>query len=447
MGCREAQLWCVLIPLVALGCSDSPRAADDVVEISQYSRLPGLAATHNQALREELARLRSERATPDLLARRVHQRGVTLPGNPRFNGVIAIEQALPENIRPSFLADVQRVYPQHRFEFDQRRLQRASEIRANYRPQLFALQQLVKRSDLEFSWDPTQGLGDELPFIELAHAGNRMMALVVADLIEHGRLSEAVDSLIPLFRMAQALGEVRHLVPRIAAVHMRREILEIARAICQHSNVDREIQRQLQQQLTAQVAQLPPDGDAWIGDRAAGLHLYELIRDGYLLSVLTYDELKKFRDEVGIEQLGELVAKNLDNDELFYLETMRKTIEACQQPFYQRLSQLHEIKRNLENLRQGSDYPFVADHFLLKELVVGQRLQALDRARLEAWQLALRSAIDGQADSTTNPMTGHPFILDIQPDRVIVDGIDPTSGESAVQIPVLGQSSPDSVSP
>ena len=54
----------------------------------------------------------------------------------------------------------------------------------------------------------------------------------------------------------------------------------------------------------------------------------------------------------------------------------------------------------------------------------GQRLQALDRARLEAWQLALGVFADRKPTPIINPLNGRPYVVEVRPEAVIVDGID-----------------------
>ena len=116
---------------------------------------------------------------------------------------------------------------------------------------------------------------------------------------------------------------------------------------------------------------------------------------------------------------------------------MRDVIEACDQPFYERTELLSQIENNLQVLRATESYPFVSDELLLIELSQGHRLQALDRARCEAWALALRIATDGKpAQLPTNPLTGDRFVIDTTARRVIVDAIDPESQHRAVRVPI-----------
>ncbi|MDP6557360.1 MAG: hypothetical protein QGG71_22030, partial [Pirellulaceae bacterium] len=88
------------------------------------------------------------------------------------------------------------------------------------------------------------------------------------------------------------------------------------------------------------------------------------------------------------------------------------------------------------SLRDSLAYPLVADLILWKNVQEGQRLQALDRARCEAWSIALAASVGAPRPAyNINPLTGRRYIIDPRPDKVIVDGIDPNRGASPIIIP------------
>ena len=65
-------------------------------------------------------------------------------------------------------------------------------------------------------------------------------------------------------------------------------------------------------------------------------------------------------------------------------------------------------------------------------------MMALDRARCEAWALALRMA-SGNAPSkpTINPLTGDEFFVEVTAARIVVDAVDPERGVPAAIVPRL----------
>jgi hypothetical protein len=368
------RLFCAGLISTLLGCGDSgKKAARDLVDISRYQGLPGLSNTHHEGLQAELGRLVSERATPELLviSSRVGSVGVTALPKRRFNGTLALANLLPEPLLAQLQKAVDRAYPTGRFEFTARQLERAQKVSQEYREQRLAFREFLDDPDFVFQLDHSRGLGADTTFVDAMRAASRLESFELAMTIEHGQLQAAVDSVETLFSGAQALAAVRQLVPRGAAVHMRHELLEVIRAICHHPSVDSQIYKRLLRLIDDQLANLPPDADAWTGERAAGLHTYELIRDGYLLSVISYEELQEYRDEIGIQRFGKLVMKNLDEDEFFYLEAMRTTIQQCQRPFYQRQAHFQKLESDLESRREQADYPIIADHLLLSDSRAG----------------------------------------------------------------------------
>ena len=86
---------------------------------------------------------------------------------------------------------------------------------------------------------------------------------------------------------------------------------------------------------------------AWIGDRAQGLHTYELIRDGYLTSLLSRSELALLNEDRQFNAFLRATTENVDADELFYLRTMRRIIQECAQPFFHRKLTLQQLEEDL----------------------------------------------------------------------------------------------------
>lgn len=428
-----AAFGCVFL----VGCENAKSGQSDVEQaIAQYANLPGARQSHNPELLAEIARLQSERATPLLLATRDRDVGVGAPTG-RFPGNRELESIFPDNELRVLESTLDRVYPSGRFQFDARQLERAIAVVNSHRSQLARFQTLAKQENLVFEWDVTKGITAEFGFLDPARAGTRLLLLDSGRLIEHAELPAAIDLITSAFHFCRAVAEVAHVVPRVAAVHTRQEILEVVRAIATHPGVDRDSLQRLETLVDLEIAALPPDERAWFGDRAVGLHLYEMIRDGHLLSMLTYKELQQFRDEIGIQRLGSLVTDQIDQDQVFYLDTMRELITACQSPYYQRREQLESLTRELELRRNSANYPFVADYFLLGDVSAGHRLLALDRARLTAWHLALKAASGReQSGSPTviNVLTGFPYVIDIRRDRILVDAIDPEKLEPPIEL-------------
>lgn len=419
------------------GCS---KTADDTLELDatldQYAELPGLKLSHSPALQSEFARLVSEHATPALLSPTPLSED-TVPPQPRvhFDGNQAIVELFPSKVREALeeldLTSVeQRYHPDRRLQRDQKTLSEHAKRLADY-------EELIQKEDLEFSIDHRAGITAPLEFIDSVEAGNRLAILRAFFDIEHGRLERAARSIEVALHGAATLARCQHLVARIAAVHLRQEATTVLQRLVMHPQADQVVLNRLLTLLEEQLQNWPSDAHAWVGDRSVGLHTYEMIRDGHLLSMLQYDELKELNSEIGIAKLGPLVMNNLDADELFYLRTMRAIIDSCEKPYFARRTVLRQLETDLAALRDSSVYPYVADQILLVDVARGQHLQALDRARVLAWRSALGLATgsqDGQLPN--NPVTGVPFVVDRFNSQILVDGIAPESGEPPVVVPL-----------
>ena len=95
--------------------------------------------------------------------------------------------------------------------------------------------------------------------------------------------------------------------------------------------------------LEQQITQWSDDCMAWIGDRALGIHAYEMVRDGNLMSILTKQEIDELEVKGDLRAFDKAVLASIDDDECFYLSAMRQVIDASQKPYYQRLPTFEQI--------------------------------------------------------------------------------------------------------
>jgi hypothetical protein len=237
--------------------------------------------------------------------------------------------------------------------------------------------------------------------------------------------------------IARILAAERQVVSRLGAVHVRRDALAVLARIVQHPACEGSHRRLAMNRIATELDHWPPDRRAWVGDRALGLHVYEMVRDGQLAAVLTEDERVRIRRTASLDELQQAVKANVDADEMVYLKLMRRLIDACDQPYYQRREVLGAIEQELFEMRDSTEYPFVADTILLTDVDKAHRLQAVDRARMDAWLLALQAATSNAPPPSppVNPLTGEPLRLSVEPARIVVDGIDPATDERVV-VPV-----------
>lgn len=425
--------------LVACGKAKSPDV-ETAKGLTKYGALPGMKASHLQGLRDELARLESERMTASQLI----DKGFTVPTAWGAASGETVSREAPASLLAVFthelgkelLQQLDDLYPAGPFVFSSDALQAAIQLKDRYDVQRRRIRRIVADLDHGFDIQLTQGLAADTSYTDVVTIGNRLDAIVAAELLHGDDPSAAIMILREMTVTIESLADEKHIVPRIVAVHRRGEALRVMEAIATHPRATVETHRQLARLIDDQLAGWPADASAWIGDRAIGMHTYELVRDGYLLSILAADERSRLKREVGFDRLAKQVTDNLDQDELFYLHSMRQVIAGCDRPYHQRERLFRQINQRLESLRDSLAYPLVADLILWPDVQEGHRLQALDRARCEAWSIALEASVGAPRPRyNVNPLTGTRYIIDLRADKVIVDGIDPDGGSSPIVIP------------
>jgi hypothetical protein len=444
---RQGLLLLAMALCLALPCStgcrrDRSGSPVDPDTIAAYGKLPGLRESHHPELRAELARLVSERATPALLTREA-QLARRSAGD--HNTTLEAADFACNPLADIFPADLLRraepraaeLVASDQFQFSDSHLEAAAQFRELLEPQRQRFRESIQQPDFTFAVRHVDGLMADLSFIDAAQLGSRLEALWAAELIGRGRPDEAIEPLVSMLRAVGLLAAESHPATRMAAAHMRAEALHLLGAIARHPHVSHDAHVRLSRLLADQLAQWPPDANAWIGDRAQGLHTYELIRDGHLLSVLRPEEIREIEREEGQKALGSVEGESLDNDELFYLNAMRTIIDSCEQPYWRRKGVFQQIRKQLEELRNTDDFPLVAARVLLTDMEMGHQVQAQDRGRCEGWALALAAALGRKRpDYEANPLTGTPYRVREQADRITVWEAGPPSDGRPIVIPI-----------
>lgn len=419
------QMLAILCIVASLGCDvRPPRKFTRAEDLERYAHLPLAQATHDPKLRAELARVVAEGGTPAQLAGLL-EGPARIKSQPGLHPIVAaLQESFPTDVRDGLASRLNSVYPDGEFQFAPLLRSAALELSKSAGDRREAFHRFMMTHSISPAYPHAVGAAANIEYLTNVEVANRLTGLHIADRLEANQLAEAIESLDVMFRACEWLIHEKHPVPRIEGAKMRDEALTALGAIANHPQATSAVRNQLLQLLDRQLSNWPPDSNAWIGDRAEGLHTYELVRDGYLLSLLPYNKLRKWREEIGIDKLGELVAENIDNDELFYLATMRQVIAACDKPYFERSSEFHQIQESLERLRSSDRYPFVADQLLLSDLASRHEVIALDRARCLAWQIALTAAQGGKQNAgTINPLTGGTYSVLRVSGTVTVDGI------------------------
>ena len=290
------------------------------------------------------------------------------------------------------------------------------------------------------------GVLADMEFLDPLAIGCRMEAATAALSLADNRPDDALPHLETMLRAARLLAAEPNVTLRIAAVNVRADALQVLRAIAAHEHASRATHEQLFALLTLQTADWPDDARTWIGDRAAGLLVYELVRDGQYLSLLTKDEVRALEEQRIVRVTAKAVMRHIDEDELFYLRAMQRMIDACPSPYSQRAAVLQQIRSELAASEATADYPLVAGNVLLADFETGHRRQAEDFSRCQAWTLALGTTLGRETIAApTNPLTGRPYQIERTPLSVTVADVIDGRDEPCI-VPLLAQRRIDGLS-
>ena len=391
--------------LLAGGCGGQ-QAADvpDRPVAESYGTLSGLKAAPDKKLRDELARITEEGGTPELLGK--------TPVAEQENVAAGLAGLFPEEKIDSILEQSEKIFPAGKFEFDPIRLLRATSFRKKYDAQRLRARAALGRPQCDFGIRFMAGLLADCGFIDVLRICARLEAFQAAESLAGGAPDEAIESLEFMFRLASCLGAEKHSTVRLEAAFLRTEAFCVLQAIVQHERITRERLDRLYQTVQRQLAGWPDDAHAWIGDRALGLHAYEVVRAGNLEDLLSEEEIGQFQQDGVLKDLLAAASQSVDHDELYYLQTMRKIIDSCSQPYHTRLPLFDSIASELQEVRASPEFPIVAAWvLLLPDIRKGHAIQAQDRANWEAWARALALATGRRMPPyRVNPLTGREYL-------------------------------------
>ena len=231
---------------------------------------------------------------------------------------------------------------------------------------------------------------------------------------------EALNALRSIMKAVEIASRQKELNLRFDAAYIRENALDAVQTLVRHPRFGLHDARGVLEILDNQLANWPSDALAFEGERTAAVWLYELARRGRLLNMIAQQDI------AALQELGTLVSversalNNIDADELYYLTRMSEIIFLCrnQDRYFDRIPSLVRWEDGLEVLRADlNNYPILAGAILLRDVRTIMYRLAIDRARTEAWSLALAAAIRDKSDrATVHPITGRPYSIRVETD-------------------------------
>ena len=442
--------WMLLFAVALAGCAEpGPIELATDADVQALGELPGLRATADARLLDELARIEQQGGTPLLLLRR------EVPD--AQNVWEGLERLFFPEFRESNLEKTTEIFKRLYFRprdrrareggrylvIDPRVLADAASFREAKQRQQEAADKALERRQCDFGLDPMMGLVNDLTFIDTLRVLAHLEAFLAADFLALGEVTgdaslgeedrapgklrktmsheNPIESVKIMLRLADLLARQKHLATRKSGAVVRADALVVLRAIVDHPRTTRDDLAKLYELIEQQLAAWPADADVWIGDRALGMHCYELVRAGHFDLLVDQQQLAAFKEEGISADLQAAVLEHVDQDELFYLQTMRKIITACQTPPAKRTAaSLAARAKVLEDLRQELQrrrydvQTLVACRVLLGDVRPAMARLAEDRAACEAWALALAEALGKprpQSVPPLNPVDGSRYMI------------------------------------
>ena len=426
-----------LVACLLSGCapadSRTPSADGPSDHIQRYAGLPGLSSSPHAGLKAELALLQQEQMTP--LALDAQQDALrSQAGSPEVAGRNMLAESIPAISRPLLKAQLDEVYRSGPLRLSPLQMERAREISRRWADDRARFEQALNACGGGLGLRMADGILADVRFLDVTSLGCRLEALAAAEALAENQPEAAIAPLAVMLRSAQVLAKEWNVTSRVTAANLRSDALHVLGAVANHEHATRQTHERLAELLARETADWPSDAAAWVGDRAAGLIAYELVRDGYYFSLLEQSELQKLRAGGLVDASAKAVMRNLDGDELFYLAAMRRMIESSRLPYYERLPELRAIRRELAAREASADYPLVAGRLLLNDFETGHCRQAEDLALALGWKLALQHATSRASPGLViNPLTGESLEMEASAGFVRIGGLQQPA-EGAVQI-------------
>lgn len=400
----RATLPLALLLCVATGCDRAPTRMEKELTrvLEQYGGLKGAGDSPNEALRNEIDRIRETGGTPAQL----DESSVA----DEENLAMALTGLVKKRRVQSVLSYSEELIPQGRFHFDALKLEEVRAFLGRHDDALRQVDEALARPRCDFQLQHSAGYFADTRRVDCAVIAGRFKALDAAVRMHDEGPDSAMGPLRAMFRLAACLSREKQVTCRLYAARMRHDALLVLAAMAVDPRTDVRTVGEAFSLLREHLDGWTPDADAWIGDRALGMHFYEVVRDGRMVHVLTDEEHDRFLDNAAEDEFIAAAQSQVDRDELFYLQTMAKVIAACERPSYQRGDVFAEMQESLDELKTLGETPLVAEGYLLRNIQRSQETQAADRAMCEAWALVLAHTLGVKPPPySINPFSGVPY--------------------------------------
>ncbi len=411
---------CALLPFVLSGCTRTSEPDSAMLkQARKYAALPGLRGASHPQLLPALQQIESQQQTPAQL-------DAASPGESYAPFVLAY----PALSRPAIQREVNSLWPTTSLRLEPGALQKARELLS----QQAAARQRFARALREMGARPRLRIIDSLvaddEWLDAITTGCRIEGLAAAEALAEQQPEAASAPLERMLQASQQLTREGNLNARLAAAAIRADSTQVLHAIANHPAASVATLQHLLQLLGTHTADWPSDERVWIAERAHGLLTYEVVRSGYYSSLLPHHQQVVLERKGLVHSTAAAAVRDVDQDELFYLRAMQQQIAAAKLPYFQRKTVIEQLQAELQTRSESGEYPLVAGSLLLNKIAEIHRTQAEDRARCEAWLIALTAACERPlGDLPICCLTGSAYELQADRERVRIQGLNLRAGE------------------
>lgn len=405
-----------LASLALAGCRPSTRASStsapkptSLAGLKYFASLPGLKASSHALLQAELARLEEEKQTPLQIDAALPPAKTKTSSTPPLQD---LERAFPLLSRQLVLQQVAEAYPVDGFATTPAQQERAKELLVRYKHGRALFSQCLPASGSGYGLQTAHGYLAKYDFLDVLEIGVRLSLLSAADHLRSGDFPATIDELQLASEALIPLAKEPSLLARSTATRLRGEWCAASNLLLQSLVLPQDLRLALLQSIRAQQSQLVPAAFHFSAERAAGLLVYEWVRQGSFLSLLSSEEIKTLTDQGLLPATRQAAQQNVDEDELFYLTQMRQLIAASSRPFFSQLETFQKINDELATRQKEGTYPLLAAR-LLQDLQAASRWIALDETHLAAQEIALATSLSVRPQSPEIcPLNGNKFTVE-----------------------------------
>lgn len=402
--------------ILMIGCGSPPETWQQTVD--RYAQLSAAKSRSDASLQAALAKIEAAGHTPQgLIAPMVADES---------NTAVALQEASSDTQRQRLYKPLEAAIPSSSESVSQalRNPELVQRLRNELRRGMFlkaGIEKADARLECRFEDRIDRGFYAKLRFLDDVAIATRMALAEALVATSEGDLARALPQMGQASRWIQRLAPVRRVSGRVLMARLREDWLMATAAISQHERVQSYDQEQLYRLLLEQINNWPEDSYSLIGDRAITLHAYEAVRDGNLATLTTAEERAELEASGRWAALNALTAEQIDRDQTEYLTLMEEVLTLVERPYHQVVTELATRFDRFSTTGEARQVAPIASELFVADLPVVVVRMAEDRARSEAWALAL--AMAAQIDLPpfrTSPYTGSDYEIRRAPNSLSV---------------------------